>query len=154
MRPTIYLEHTTSRPIVRERGIDRRQAPTSRLSKYSFVGGRRRDVRREEEREGSFVDVYSFRLWCLLLWVALMNIGDSYFTLVHLQAGGIELNPLEQSRHPIGALRFVRADVEGLHPLRDGVADPHAWIQRRRRVLEDHLDATAIGMPLGRTECE
>ena len=89
------------------RSGDRRQSPTSRLSRYTLTGGRRRDVRRDEEREGSFVDVYSFRLWCLLLWIAAMNIGDSYFTLVHLQAGGIELNPVAAKLLTYGRLEFV-----------------------------------------------
>ncbi len=92
----------------RER-TDRRQAPTSRFSRYALFGGRRKDVRREEEREGSFVDVHGFKLWCILLWVALMNIGDSYFTLVHLQAGGIEPNPVAQALLGTGRLGFVIA---------------------------------------------
>ena len=88
---------------------DRRKNPTGRFSRYALFGGRRKDVRREEEREGSFVDVHGFRLWCLLLWVALMNIGDSYFTLVHLQSGGIELNPVAQALLGTGRLGFVFA---------------------------------------------
>ncbi len=87
------------------RGGDRRDQPTPRFSRYSFGGGRRRDVRRSEEKEGTFVDRYSLRLWALAVWVCLMNVADSYFTLVHLQAGGVELNPiadwlLEQGRAP------------------------------------------------------
>jgi hypothetical protein len=84
-------------------------APTKRFSRYTLLGGRRRTVRREHEREGSFVDVHGFRLWCLLLWVALMNIGDSYFTLVHLQAGGIELNPVAKALLGAGRPGFVFA---------------------------------------------
>jgi len=89
------------------RGRDRRDKPTRRLSRYSFLGGRRRDVRRDEEHEGSFVDVYGLRLWCLVLWVALMNLGDSFFTLVHLQAGGIELNPVAKTLLETGRWNFV-----------------------------------------------
>lgn len=66
-------------------------------------------MRRDDDREGSFVDVYSSRLWGLLLWIALMNIGDSYFTLVHLQAGGIELNPVAAELLTFGRLEFVLA---------------------------------------------
>lgn len=89
------------------RGPDRRRRPTPRLSRYSFMGGRRRGVRRTEEGEGSFVDLYGLRLWCLVLWVALMNVGDSYFTLVHLQAGGIELNPVAKALLETGRGGFV-----------------------------------------------
>ena len=89
------------------RGQDRRQKPTTRLSRYSFFGGRRRQVRRGEEGEGSFVDLYGFRLFFLVLWVALMNIGDSHFTLVHLQSGGIELNPVADALLATGRSSFV-----------------------------------------------
>ncbi len=86
---------------------DRRREPTRRLSRFSFLGGRRRAARRDEEREGNFVDRYSIRLLALILWVALMNIGDSYFTLVHLQAGGVELNPIAAALLGTGRVGFV-----------------------------------------------
>lgn len=92
---------------LRPRGIDRRLEPTTRLSKWTFYGGRRRDVRRDEEREGSFVDRHGMRLFLLVLWVQAMNIGDSFFTLVHLQAGGIELNPVAKSLLETGRIGFV-----------------------------------------------
>ena len=91
------------------RGRDRRRAPTPRVSRYALRGGRRRQIRRPMEVEGSFVDVYSFRLWCMVLWVALMNLGDSFFTLVHLQSGGIELNPVAQGLLMTGRWSFVFA---------------------------------------------
>lgn len=91
----------------KKRNRDRRQRPTPRLSKYALYGGRRRRVRRTQEVEGSFVDVYSQRLWCMILWVALMNVADSYFTLVHLQSGAIELNPVAQFLLETGRVRFV-----------------------------------------------
>jgi hypothetical protein len=43
------------------------------------------------------------------IWVALMNTGDSYFTLVHLQSGGIELNPFAQMLLRTGRFGFVIA---------------------------------------------
>ena len=89
------------------RGPDRRRVPTPRLSRFSFFGGRRGRFRRQDEREGSFVDVYGTRLWMILLWVALMNVADSYFTLVHLQAGGVELNPVAAALLAGGRKTFV-----------------------------------------------
>jgi hypothetical protein len=89
------------------RGSDRRVAPTPRLSRWTFLGGRRQAPRRSAEKEGTFVDRYSKRLWFLILWVALMNIGDSYFTLVHLQAGGVELNPVAAALLGTGRAGFV-----------------------------------------------
>ena len=81
---------TATSPLV-YRGPDRRRSPTPRFSRYSLWGGRRRGPRRGEECEGSFVDVYGTRLILAVLWIALMNVGDSFFTLVHLQAGGVKV---------------------------------------------------------------
>lgn len=91
----------------RYRGPDRRKRATPRFSRYSLWGGRRKSVRREEEREGSFVDLYGQRLLLLLLWVALMNVADSFFTLLHLQRGGIELNPVADMLLITGRRSFV-----------------------------------------------
>ncbi|MSR62664.1 MAG: hypothetical protein EXS08_09505 [Planctomycetes bacterium] len=89
------------------RGPDRRKHPTPRFSRYALFGGRRQGPRRTTEREGSFVDVYGRRLFLVVLWVALMNIGDSFFTLVHLQAGGVELNPVAKVLLGTGRWNFV-----------------------------------------------
>lgn len=86
---------------------DRRSRPTPRISRYSFLGGRRGDVRREEEREGSFVDVYRPSVVLAVVLIALLNVGDSFFTLHHLQAGGIELNPVAERLLRTGRLGFV-----------------------------------------------
>lgn len=90
-----------------DRRGDRRDRATRRISRYSFIGGRRQKVRRLEEREGSFVDVYGVRLLILVLWLALMNVGDSFFTLLHLQAGAIELNPVAEALLRTGRQGFV-----------------------------------------------
>jgi hypothetical protein len=89
------------------RGPDRRARPTPRWSRYTFLGGRRRGGRRQGESDGSFVDQYSLRMWLLLVWVALMNAGDSFFTLLHLQDGGIELNPVAEMMLQTGRTGFV-----------------------------------------------
>lgn len=89
------------------RGPDRRRQATPRLSRFSFVGGRRVVVRRVEEREGAFVDLYRPTILALLCWVALMNSADSFFTIYHLQVGGIELNPLAAALLETGRLGFV-----------------------------------------------
>ncbi len=88
-------------------GGDRRQNPTPRFSRYSLNGGRRRTVRRDEEGEGSFVDLYTPTMLFVVIWVALMNIGDSFFTLHHLQHGGIEMNPVADQLLRTGRLGFV-----------------------------------------------
>jgi hypothetical protein len=89
------------------RGSDRRRARTPRFSMFSFVGGRRREVRREEEREGSFVDVYGSGLLVALMWITIANVADSFFTIVHLQSGGTEVNPIADVLLRAGLTRFV-----------------------------------------------
>lgn len=89
------------------RGPDRRTRKTPRFSRFSFRGGRRGGPRRDEEAEGSFVDVYDSRVLFALLWVALMNAGDSFFTLVHLQNGGTEVNPVAGLLLETGRTGFV-----------------------------------------------
>jgi hypothetical protein len=89
------------------RDRDRRRQRTPRFSRFSLFGGRRRRARREHELEGSFVDLYGQRLWALALWTALMNAGDCFFTLVHLQAGGTEVNPIAAMLLGTGRFGFV-----------------------------------------------
>lgn len=89
------------------RGPDRRKNPTPRLSRYSLWGGRRQNARRSKEGPDTFVDVYGRRLFLLVLWIALMNVGDSFFTLVHLQAGGVEINPVARLLLATGRWNFV-----------------------------------------------
>jgi hypothetical protein len=86
---------------------DRRAHPTPRLSTWSFLGGRRTDPRREYEVEGSFVDLYRSGLLFAILWVALMNSADSFFTMIHLQSGGQEANPLAGWMLLSGLVSFV-----------------------------------------------
>jgi hypothetical protein len=89
------------------RTLDRRRRPTPRFSRYSLFGGRRRRIRRTQEVEGSFLDAYGTRLLAILLWIALMNVADSFFTLVHLQSGGRELNPIADALLHTGLTGFV-----------------------------------------------
>ena len=89
------------------RGPDRRQRPTPRFSRFTLFGGRRRRARRAGENDGTFVDQYSGRLLAIMLWIAVMNAGDSFFTLLHLQAGGIELNPFAAMLLGTGRTGFV-----------------------------------------------
>lgn len=89
------------------RGRDRRQNPTPRLSRFSFSSGRRRHIRRPEELEGSYVDRYGKFVVAAILWISVMNVGDSFFTLVHLQSGGVELNPVAERLLRTGRFGFV-----------------------------------------------
>ncbi|MEO0649800.1 MAG: DUF5658 family protein [Planctomycetota bacterium] len=93
------------------RGPDRRKRPTPRFSRYSLWGGRRKDPRRDEERSGSFVDLYEAGMLFPIGLVALLNIADCFFTLVHLQQGGFEVNPIADALLKTGRLGFVALKV-------------------------------------------
>jgi hypothetical protein len=89
------------------RGPDRRGRNTPRFSSYSLSRGQRGRVRRGEEREGSFVDLYGSGLLIALMWITLANVADSFFTLIHLQGGGTEINPIADFLLRAGLTRFV-----------------------------------------------
>lgn len=86
---------------------DRRARPTPRFSRFTFAGGRRGAARRASERAGAFVDLYGSPLLLLIGWIALMNVLDSFFTLMHLQAGGTEVNPVADALLRTGRISFV-----------------------------------------------
>ncbi len=82
-----------------ERGnfSDRRKRPTPILSRYIFWG-RRKILRREEDRKmGGYVDRYSPTLLFLLLSIVGLNVLDSLFTMMILDYGGWEANPIVRS---------------------------------------------------------
>ena len=91
----------------RPRGPDRRKRATPMISRYTFVGGRRRGGRREGETENIYVDVYSRKLVGLLLVFFALTVLDSVSTLVYLGKGGRELNPVAQWMIDQGAIFFV-----------------------------------------------
>ena len=78
------------------RWVDRRLQPTPMFGRHMLVGGRRRTVRRRDERDGAFVDVHGPRLLLLVVTIVALNLLDAWFTLLFLSHGGTELNPFVQ----------------------------------------------------------
>ena len=78
------------------KGGDRRRRPTPMWSRYVFFGGRRRHIRRDEEREGGFVDVHGPGDIVVVMAIVALNLLDAWFTLLFLSHGGKELNPFVQ----------------------------------------------------------
>jgi len=64
------------------------------LSRYSIHGGRRVGVRRAGEAREVYVDRFPASAAFLLIGIFLLNVLDAVFTLLHLQDGGQELNPI------------------------------------------------------------
>lgn len=85
---------------------DRRNQPTGFLSS-PFRRGRRKAGRRAGERENIYVDVYSPMDVLVLLGIFMLNIGDALFTLLWLQRGGGEGNPIMQAMLDIGVGAFL-----------------------------------------------
>ena len=80
-------------PAERREGPDRRAEPT-RLLSLASLRGRRRHVRRTEDREiHKYVDRYDGHFVLLVIAVLLLSITDAYLTLFIVAMGGLELNP-------------------------------------------------------------
>lgn len=78
----------------RRRIKERRKPSTPAWSFYTFFG-RRRSLRRKADQEKlRYVDRYSPALFFLLLLILGLNILDSFFTMMIMDLGGVELNPI------------------------------------------------------------
>ena len=96
------------------RGQDRRRKPTAFLSRYSFFGGRRKGGRRPGDDRNSYVDLYSFRVWAFLSIFLVLNILDSHFTLIYLERGGEEGNPVAVKLLEAGMTTFLFVKAMGV----------------------------------------
>jgi hypothetical protein len=90
--------------------VDRRTQPTPIFSRY-WLKGRRRGARRDGEGSNIYVDKYSITEVLLVFGILVLSVLDMYFTLVHLDAGGTEANPvmaafLEWGGYPL--FKFVK----------------------------------------------
>ncbi len=75
-------------------GPDRRKRPTSPLS-WSSLRGRRRFVRRKEERNiPHYVDRYEGSLTFIVIAIMILTLLDAFFTLILINHGARELNPI------------------------------------------------------------
>ena len=103
----------TQPPLVTAGGeaiVDRRKRPTPMLSRYSFVGGRRRDFRSNVEGQDAYVDVYDQPLAALVLVFFALTIFDAIATVYYIDhAHGSEWNPLAAWMLKQGRLYFVLA---------------------------------------------
>jgi len=90
----------------RQSAKDRRRQPTPLLSYYTF-GGRREFLRRKSDQEkGGYVDRYSPGLLFFLILIVGLNVLDCLFTLIILECGGWEMNPIARSAIEVYGERF------------------------------------------------
>ncbi|MGB9715532.1 MAG: DUF5658 family protein [Thermodesulfovibrionales bacterium] len=99
--------------IERRHLIDRRKSPTPFISRYTFIGGRRKTIRRCSDREKyNFVDLYSPNLLLMLLLLLILNIGDGYLTLVLINENiAKEINPIMSFYLELGNIPFLTAKL-------------------------------------------
>ena len=83
------------------------------ISKYTFFGGRRNGGRRLTEKLNIYVDKYPFGICMMLLGIFFLNVADAVFTLLHIQHGGEEANPVMAMVLPYGpqAFFFVKCGI-------------------------------------------
>jgi len=79
------------------------------LSRYTFRGGRRKTIRREDEKKSHlFVDLYSGRLLFIVVTIISLSCLDALLTLALIQNGKvIEANPVMASLLTYGVLPFT-----------------------------------------------
>ena len=74
--------------------IDRRRQPTVGLSRYVFFGQRKGLRRRTDQEKGDYIDRYGPGLFFILVSIIGLNVLDSLLTMMILELGGRELNPV------------------------------------------------------------
>lgn len=87
---------------------DRRRQSTPFLSRQTICGGRRKTIRREEDKEKHiFLDNYSLRLFITLLLLLILSISDAFLTLTLVKThGATELNPIMAFYLEYGSITF------------------------------------------------
>ncbi|MEW6001397.1 MAG: DUF5658 family protein [Nitrospirota bacterium] len=88
---------------------DRRKHPTPFISKYTFIGGRRKIIRRQaDKKKYVFVDLYESRLFVTLLFLLILSLCDGYFTIALSRENFIvEANPVMAFYLEWGHVRFI-----------------------------------------------
>jgi hypothetical protein len=91
------------------RRIDRRTNNKARL-KYLLFNGRRERSRRDEDRGKAFIfDRYNQKLFLAITAILILSILDAVLTLVVIQRGARELNPVMAYFLEHGTLTFIVA---------------------------------------------
>ena len=85
---------------------ERRKQPTPALSRFTFRGRRTTFRRKEDRAKGGYVDRYHSGLLFILTMVVGLNILDAWFTMMILENGGSEINPVVGSVIELYGNRF------------------------------------------------
>jgi len=90
-------------------GQDRRQDIRSKF-RYYLINGRRESARREEDRTRViFFDRYNQRIFAAITAILMLSIFDALLTLILIEKGASELNPVMAFFLEYGPLPFIIA---------------------------------------------
>jgi len=73
---------------------DRRKHPTPAISRFTLWGRRKTFRRKEDQERRGYVDRYDFGLLILMTLAVGLNVLDALFTMMILDDGGWEINPV------------------------------------------------------------
>jgi hypothetical protein len=76
---------------------DRRMQPTPALSRFTFYGRRRTFRRKDDQGRGGYVEQYHSGLLLLLILPIGLTVLDALFTMMIIDNGGWEVNPVVRS---------------------------------------------------------
>ena len=103
------MRKSTQESVIMERrsGQDRRKKGMPSL-RFFFVGGRREDMRRQEDKNKLFcVDRYSQSIFGAILVILFLSVADALLTLLLMGHGAIEVNPIMAYYLNIGPYTFL-----------------------------------------------
>jgi hypothetical protein len=90
-------------------GKDRRQKNRTEF-RYFFINGRRESARREEDKTRIFFfDRYNQRIFTAITAILMLSIFDALLTLILIERGSSELNPVMAFFLEYGPLPFIIA---------------------------------------------
>ncbi len=76
---------------------DRRKQPTPIISRFTLWGRRKTFRRKKEQERGGYIDRYHSGLLILISLAVGLNVLDALFTMMILDDGGWEINPVVRS---------------------------------------------------------
>jgi hypothetical protein len=76
---------------------DRRKNPTPAFSRFTLWGRRKTFRRKIDQQRGGYVDHYNGLLFLFLISAVTLNILDALITIMLLDLGGWEVNPIVRS---------------------------------------------------------
>ncbi len=110
----IITSSNINRPLdyeIPQRQLDDRRQFSVKTITTSLMNPRRRYCRRQEDKKYPILDVYGWPHMLCAVALMLFSISDAIFTLLLLQQGGKELNPVMDYFLQMGIFEFISAKM-------------------------------------------